>query len=267
VGAITYSDHSNTGSTETIDASAADVHRLVLNAATVTITLTGWPASGTYKTIRVLAVQDGTGGRVFSWPGTVVNPPTLSTGASTIDEFDLETWDGGTTVYVRFQAGPTGATGPAGATGPTGPTGATGATGGGGNSFTQIVAVKRTAGDLTTTSTSFVDATGLTATLTTAAVRCLVTFFATLGAGNASATCAVTLLVDGVNQGGTYGLVAVGNTTVDFMGSFTFWTDVLSAGSHTIKIQFRNDSGNTATIRAASNKPAVFQVVETTLAT
>lgn len=129
-GTIVYSDHGNTGSTETIDASAADVHRLVLNAATVTVTLTGWPGSGTYKTIRCLAVQDATGNRVFALPASVVNPPTLSTGANAIDEFDLETVDGGTTVYVRFQAGPTGPTGPtgvAGATGATGPTGASGA--------------------------------------------------------------------------------------------------------------------------------------------
>ena len=68
---LTYQDHGNTGATETVDASAADVHRLVANAATVTLTLTGAPSAGTPGVIRLWLEQDGTGGRDWAFPGSV----------------------------------------------------------------------------------------------------------------------------------------------------------------------------------------------------
>src|SRR6185369_12626254 len=68
---LTYSDHGPTGSTEPVDASVADVHRLVASAATVTLTLTGAPAAGTPGVIRLLLEQDGTGGRDWVFPGSV----------------------------------------------------------------------------------------------------------------------------------------------------------------------------------------------------
>src|SRR6185369_17876545 len=70
-GVLAYQDHGNTGSTETVDASVADVHRLVANAATVTLTLTGAPAAGTPGVIRLWLEQDGTGGRDWVFPGSV----------------------------------------------------------------------------------------------------------------------------------------------------------------------------------------------------
>lgn len=114
--ALTYQDHSNTGATETVDASNADVHRLVADAATVTLTLTGWAASGTPHAIRLWLEQDGTGGRVWVFPAAVTwgepgEPDWTTRAAGDIDIVDLFTVDGGTTVL----AGLFGREGPAGA--------------------------------------------------------------------------------------------------------------------------------------------------------
>src|SRR5439155_14165750 len=61
--------------------------------------------------------------------------------------------------------GDKGDTGSTGATGSTGSTGATGATGPSG--MVQVSQVQRTSGDITTTSTSFVDLTGASISITT----------------------------------------------------------------------------------------------------
>lgn len=127
---LTYLNHGNTGASETVDASAADIHRLVLDAATVTLTLSGAPVSGVPAVVRLQLVQDATGGRLVSWPGSIVwasdgTAPTLRTAAGGIDVVDLETDDGGTT-WLGIHAG---ATGPAGANGANGTNGADGADG------------------------------------------------------------------------------------------------------------------------------------------
>lgn len=123
-GELDYQDHGNTGSTETVDASAADVHRLVANAATVTLTLSGWPASGTPGIVRLWLEQDGTGGRDWVFPGSVDwgddgEPDWTERSAGEIDIVDLMTVDGGTVVKASIggRPGPAGATGPAGADG------------------------------------------------------------------------------------------------------------------------------------------------------
>lgn len=118
--ALSYQNHGNTGSTETIDASAADVHRLVLDDD-CTITLSGAPSSGTVKVIQVYLEQDGTGGWDVTWPGSVVwgvagEPDWTDRGAGDIDLVSLETVDGGTT-WVAAVAGRPGATGATGAAG------------------------------------------------------------------------------------------------------------------------------------------------------
>lgn len=115
---LTYSDHGNTGATETVDASAADIHRLVADSATVTLTLTGWPAAGTPSVIRLWLEQDATGGRVWSFPAAVTwgdagEPDWSTRSASAIDLVDLQTVDGGTTVVASLAGRP----GPAGADG------------------------------------------------------------------------------------------------------------------------------------------------------
>lgn len=118
---LTYLDHGNTGSTETVDAQAADIQRLVANAATVTLTLSNWPASGTPAVVRLWLEQDGTGGRVWSWPGAVdwgeAGEPDWTTRAGgAIDVVDLMTVDGGTNVIAVLHGRP----GEDGAIGPTG---------------------------------------------------------------------------------------------------------------------------------------------------
>ena len=125
--ALTYQDHGNTGSTETVDASAADIHRLVANAATVTLTLTGAPAAGTPGVIRLWLEQDGTGGRDWVFPGSVDfgdpgEPDWTTRSGGAIDLVDLMTVDGGTV----WEAALAGRQGPAGAAGDDGVDGTTG---------------------------------------------------------------------------------------------------------------------------------------------
>lgn len=269
---LVYQDHSNTGATETINAGTADIHRLLLDAATVTITLTGWPASGTYKVIRVVAVQDATGGRVFAWPAAVVNPPTLSTAANATDTIDLETWDGGATVFAAFAGavGPTGPTGPAGATGPTGVTGATGATGPTGATGASALAgaaTKQVTGtDYTTTSSTFadVDATNLSSTITTGARRVRVTLTGHMNISSAAQAMSFDIAIDGTRQGdATNGSWVVRNNSNGAVTrSFVFVSAALSAASHTIKLQWKVSGGATATLFRNAVVPLDWTVEE-----
>lgn len=129
--------------------------------------------------------------------------------------------------------------------------------------------VTLTSGSITTSSTSFVDATGLTLTLTTGANRCLVgvSLFgqnSVLGDGGPY----LDLAIDGTRVGGTNGLTGAdgpGNG-FNFNGSFTHMTNVLSAASHTIKVQWRVTAG-VGTIVASAVAPAILWVCELPLAT
>ncbi len=126
--------------------------------------------------------------------------------------------------------------------------------------FIQYSQVARVAGDLTTSSATFVDATSMSVTITTGARRCLVNVIALM---NLSAIAYITLLIDGVNQGGTAGLGAGASGTQSSAG-FTFMTGVLSAGSHTFKLQWRSTSGS-QTLFASSVAPLILGVAETNL--
>jgi hypothetical protein len=101
-GGSTVFAHGSTGSTETIDPVDGNVHTLTLDA-NCTFTLTG-PTSGPMCTIELYLQQDGTGSRIVTWPGSVIWPggttPTLSTAASAVDRFILETHDGGSSWYA-----------------------------------------------------------------------------------------------------------------------------------------------------------------------
>jgi hypothetical protein len=104
-GVLSYLDHGNTGSTETVDASAGDIQRLVANAATVTLTLTGWPSAGTPGIVRLWLEQDASAPRSWVFPGSVdwgePGEPDWSTrGAGDVDLVDLMSVDGGTTVIA-----------------------------------------------------------------------------------------------------------------------------------------------------------------------
>lgn len=141
----------------------------------------------------------------------------------------------------------------------------TGLVGAGGSAdLTDYGEVERVSTDLTTSSTSYVDATSLTRTLTTAAVRCMVVFSAVVSC-TSSGTVSVDVAVDGTRQGQTLGLVCVqsaGFATV----SFTFFTDVLTAASHTIKIQWRVSAGTGTMWSSAAITPARLTIIETALA-
>lgn len=118
--AMLFLDHGNAGTTETIDLGDAEVHRLTLNA-NCTLTLTGATALIGSDTVSwgvvVELVQDGTGGRTVTWPGSVdfgTADDQPDTTASTMTVFVLQTDDGGTT----WQGYPIGGAGGSGTTSP-----------------------------------------------------------------------------------------------------------------------------------------------------
>ena len=133
----------------------------------------------------------------------------------------------------------------------------------GSSSSAALVSDKKTlsSGDKTTTSTTFVDIdSGLNITLTTGVRRCIVTFSAT-GKNSGAGNTAVDLDIDGARVGQAYGLVvADGSTNKNF--SYTFTTDVLTAGSHTFKPQFRVDGGTGTIFASTTITPVFFSVAE-----
>jgi hypothetical protein len=139
--------------------------------------------------------------------------------------------------------------------------------GGGGGGTLQTDRVQDTATAVqTTTSTSFVDVTGMTVTLTTGARRCLVSFVGTVDSTATTGVVELDVAVDGTRMGGVAGILSIaqhGSASEALNGSFTVLTDVLTAASHTIKLQFRSPTG--ATVRVylgASGVRPVFSVVE-----
>ena len=133
------------------------------------------------------------------------------------------------------------------------------------DAIAQIAQVKLTSGDLTTSSTTFVDATGLTVTLSTAARRCLVLFNASGHNNTNTANIAIDLAIDGTRQGQGYGLVVIqasASAAPNINMGFSYLTDVLSVGSHTFKIQWRVDAGTGTLFASTGVTPAILQVIE-----
>jgi hypothetical protein len=129
----------------------------------------------------------------------------------------------------------------------------------------------RSSGDYTTSSASFsdIDGTNLSFTVTTGAHRVKMSFVGSvLGGATANQQIYLDVTVDGTRAGGAVGLVASRNandtTQRRFNGSFTYLTDVLSAGSHTFKFQWAAASG-TATIEADGSDNTPRWWVEETL--
>jgi len=124
--------------------------------------------------------------------------------------------------------------------------------------------VQRSSGDFTTTSASFVDATGMAVTLTTGARRCLVTL-AGMGTNDASADyVALDVAIDGARVGATTdGLLAVNPPFAGYRVNigFSYVTDVLSAGQHTFQLRWRRNSGGTGRL-VASDPVLTFAVQE-----
>ena len=115
--------------------------------------------------------------------------------------------------------------------------------------------------DFTTTSTSFVDVTGLSITVTTTGGRILMLFSGVLSNTLGTVGQMATFTVDGTNQGGTNGLVQTETNTAGAAenASMIWLTAALSAASHTFKVQIRADSG-TATLRG--NPTGSFTILE-----
>lgn len=94
------SAHGATGSTETFDVSAANVHTATLDAA-CTFTFTGAVTGYAYSMTLVLT-QDATGSRAVTWPTSVKwdggTAPTMPA-ANKVSVLTFLTMDGGTTWY------------------------------------------------------------------------------------------------------------------------------------------------------------------------
>lgn len=125
--------------------------------------------------------------------------------------------------------------------------------------------VKRTSADVTTASTSLVDITGMSVTITTGARRCLVAAVVQGSVNNVAGTMCVELDIDGTGQGSGDGMICLGQAVSGETQnwSFTFLTDVLTAASHTFKLQFKvTNAAHTGTIYASSSLPCILSVVE-----
>jgi hypothetical protein len=123
--------------------------------------------------------------------------------------------------------------------------------------------VVRTAGNITTTSTSFVDVTGATVTLTTGAFPVAYGVVQNHFNSGASAQQYFNIMIDSTLQHGTSGLFLRTHSSANnpSNGSFTGLSAALSAGSHTIKEQWRLSDG-TSTIEATSSKNHLFYAYE-----
>jgi hypothetical protein len=88
----------NCGASDTINWNDGEIHKSTLSAATCTYTFSN-PISGREYVIHV--IQDATGSRLVTWPGTVTwkggSPPTLTTGANKTDICTFR-WNG--TAYL-----------------------------------------------------------------------------------------------------------------------------------------------------------------------
>lgn len=122
--------------------------------------------------------------------------------------------------------------------------------------------VLRDSGDLTTTSTAFVDAAGLSLALVTHGGPVLVIFSGTIRSSG-GVTIYLDLDVNGTRQGGTKGLVydylpTSGSRT---NAAFALLLTGLAAGTHTIALQWCV-SGGTGTLDASSSAPAQLSAIE-----
>lgn len=125
--------------------------------------------------------------------------------------------------------------------------------------------------DYTTVSTTFadIDATNLTATVTTptGGKRYMVTFQARVSHSVANGLAVFDFTIDGTRAvsaattGSGVRLISVVSTGTSWEVSVTYITSVLTAGSHTIKPQWRTNSG-TLTMKATTDELVQFAVVE-----
>src|SRR3990167_6465796 len=125
--------------------------------------------------------------------------------------------------------------------------------------------VIRTAGDVATTSTTLVDFTGATITLTTGANPVLLGFSGSYTNDDGTGSTSFNFDVDGTLVLGSNGLViptAVVNE--EALATVTTMTADLTAASHTFKFQWNVSTGDTGTMRCDTGESCVFWVVEVT---
>ena len=123
--------------------------------------------------------------------------------------------------------------------------------------------VQRTAGDVATTSTTLVDFTGASITLTTGANPVLIGFEGLCFHDSVGQATRFNLDVDGTDILGAVGQdfeVAVASDKYNC--SFAVLSADLTAGSHTIKLQWSTISAGTATVNCDGDEPCTFWVVE-----
>jgi len=124
--------------------------------------------------------------------------------------------------------------------------------------------VIRTSGDLTTTSTSFVDVTDMLITLTTGARRVLIVVNAVGHLNDSGADIALDISIDETRQGQTYGLAFErGGTSQNRNMSFSYYTPTLVPGRHKFKLMFCTKSSGTLTLYASTAlSPLIMSATE-----
>lgn len=121
--------------------------------------------------------------------------------------------------------------------------------------LTGSVANGGTSGDQTTTSNSWADVTGATGTLTTGARRVRCRFTGTIAGPGSGNSFGLDLLIDaGTREGNsfTFGLGEDNVSANNGLVVLEYTTAALSAGAHTIKLQWRSQGGGTTTLRQSS---------------
>ena len=136
------------------------------------------------------------------------------------------------------------------------------ATGGSITTTVQQSTVRKTTA-FTTTSTTFVDVTDHSITMTTGARRVLLTFTACFSNNTNASDVSVTFDIDGTDAGGTEGLNKLTEAAADLktMGAVVYLTDVLTAASHTFKVNLKN-GGGADIANIFGNPSSVFSAVE-----
>ncbi len=102
---LTVTSPTSSGGTLELDMVNGNAFEVILGENITTLTLSNFPASGTSGIMTFIAIQDGTGSRVITWPAAVkweqdtgLSPGQTDT-ANAVDIYALMTTDAGTTVY------------------------------------------------------------------------------------------------------------------------------------------------------------------------
>ena len=136
------------------------------------------------------------------------------------------------------------------------------AAGGGALAFGRVD--RDNAGNYTTISTTFVDVdtTNVAVTITTGARRCRVTVVANGYSSNAAFTVALDIAIDGTREGNDLGLIFTNNSDPISL-SFSHITGVLTAASHTFRIQWKvSNAGTTGNLYASTATTKLRLMVE-----